>query len=124
MANARGEVIESPTQDMPFKAVISAGGKVVQERFFASRHAAESFLVATLAELSNADSVGERPATGSATGEVVETPTQDMPFKAVISTEGQIIQERFFATRPEAEAYVVDTLGELAKSGPASGRLG
>ena len=123
MANARGEVIETPTQDMPFKAVISAGGKVVQERFFASRPAAESFLVATLAELSNTDSVGEHPATGSATGEVVETPTQDMPFKAVISTEGQIIQERFFATRPEAEAFLVDTLNELDKSPPKAGRL-
>ena len=126
MANARGEVIESPTQDMPFKAVISAGGKVVQERFFASRPAAEGFLVATLAELAKTDSAGEHPATGSATatGAVVETPTQDMPFKAVISTEGKILQERFFASRPEAEAFVVDTLTELGKSGSDSGRLG
>jgi uncharacterized protein YfcZ (UPF0381/DUF406 family) len=124
MANARGEVIESPTQAMPFKTVISAGGKIIQERFFASRHAAEAFLAATLAELAKTDSAGEHPPTGNATGAVVETPTQEAPFKAVISTEGKILQERFFATRPEAEAFVVDTLGELAKSGPASGRLG
>src|SRR5271155_3588910 len=115
MANARGEVIESPTQDMPFKAVISAGGKVVQERFFASR---------PLAELAKTDRAVEHPATGSATGAVVETPTQDMPFKAVISTEGKIVQERFFASRPEAEAFVVETLTELGKSGSDSGRPG
>jgi hypothetical protein len=47
-----------------------------------------------------------------------------MPFKAVISTEGKILQERFFASRPEAEAFVVDTLTELGKSGSDSGRLG
>jgi uncharacterized protein YfcZ (UPF0381/DUF406 family) len=108
---------------MPFKAVISAGGKVVQERFFASRPAAEGFLVATLAELAKTDSAGEHPATGSATGAVVETPTQDMPFKAVISTEGKIVQERFFASRPEAEAFLVDTLNELDKSPPKAGRV-
>jgi hypothetical protein len=52
----------------------------------------------------------------NATGEVVETPTQEMPFKAVIFTERQILRERFFASRPEAEAYIVDTLKELEKS--------
>ena len=124
MANARGEVIETPTQDMPFKAVISAGDEIVQERFFASRPAAEAFLVATLAELAKTDSAGEHPRAGSATGEVVETPTQDMPFKAVISTEGKILQERFFASRPEAEAFLVDTLAELGKPGAAGGRVG
>ena len=51
-----------------------------------------------------------------ARGEVVETPTQEMPFKAVISTEGEIVQERFFPSRPEAEAFIVDTLKELQKS--------
>ena len=122
MAKARGEVVESPTQGMPFKAVISAGGKIVQERFFASRPAAEAFLVATLAELAKTDSAGEHEPTGSATGEVVETPTQEMPFKAVISTEGKILQERFFGSRPEAEAFIVDTLRELGKSGRHKGR--
>jgi len=48
-----------------------------------------------------------------ATGQVVETPTQEMPFMAVIHAEGKIIQERFFRTRPEAETYIVDTLKEL-----------
>jgi hypothetical protein len=51
----------------------------------------------------------------NARGEVTETPTQEMPFKAVISTEGKIIQERFFPSRVEAEAFIVDTLKELAK---------
>lgn len=123
MANARGRVVETPTQQMPFKAVISTEGQIVQERFFPSRPEAEAFLVATLAELAKTDSVGEHPATGSATGAVVETPTQDMPFKAVISTEGKILQERFFASRPEAEAFLVDTLNELDKSPPKAGRV-
>ena len=123
MANARGEVVETPTQQMPFKAVISTEGQIVQERFFASRPEAEAFLVATLAELAKTESAGEHPATGSATGAVIETPTQDMPFKAVISTEGKIVQERFFASRPEAEAFLVDTLNELDKSPPKAGRV-
>ena len=123
MANARGRVVETPTQQMPFKAVISTEGQIVQERFFPSRPEAEAFLVATLAELAKTDSVGEHPATGSATGAVVETPTQDMPFKAVISTEGKIFQERFFASRPEAEAFLVDTLNELDKPPPKAGRV-
>jgi hypothetical protein len=46
-----------------------------------------------------------------------------MPFKAVISTEGKIVQERFFASRPEAEAFLVDTLNELDKSPPKAGRV-
>jgi len=123
MANARGKVVETPTQQMPFKAVISTEGQIVQERFFPSRPEAEAFLVATLAELAKTDSAGEHPATGSATGAVIETPTQDMPFKAVISTEGKIVQERFFASRPEAEAFLVDTLNELGKSAPKAGRV-
>ena len=123
MANARGKVVETPTQQMPFKAVISTEGQIVQERFFPSRPEAEAFLVATLAELAKTDSAGEHPATGSATGAVIETPTQDMPFKAVISTEGKIVQERFFASRPEAEAFLVDTLNELDKSPPKAGRV-
>ena len=59
----------------------------------------------------------------NARGRVVETPTQQMPFKAVISTEGQIVQERFFPSRPEAEAFLVDTLNELGKSAPKAGRV-
>ena len=48
-----------------------------------------------------------------AKGEVIETPTQEMAFKAVIWTEGKIIQERFFASRPEAEAFIVGVLEGL-----------
>jgi O-acetyl-ADP-ribose deacetylase (regulator of RNase III) len=59
----------------------------------------------------------------NAVGEVVETPTQDMPFKAVIFTEGKVLQERFFETRPEAEAFIVDTLAELAKTDALETRL-
>ena len=57
-----------------------------------------------------------------ATGEVVETPTQEMPFKAVISSEGEILEERFFSSRPEAEAFIVDMLKELEKSPKTSGQ--
>ncbi len=129
MANATGEVVESPTQELPFKAVVSTEGKVVQERYFASRPAAEAFLVAILEELAKTDSAGDHPPAGKATGAVVETPTQEMPFKAVISTEGKIVQERFFASRPEAEAFIVETLKELGKAvakraGPAEAQGG
>ena len=51
----------------------------------------------------------------NATGQVVETPTQEMPFMAVIYTEGKIIEERCLRSRPEAEAYIVDTLKGLNK---------
>jgi O-acetyl-ADP-ribose deacetylase (regulator of RNase III) len=123
MANARGKVVETPTQQMPFKAVISTEGQIVQERFFPSRPEAEAFLVATLGELAKTESAGEPMQRGSATGAVIETPTQDMPFKAVISTEGKIVQERFFASRPEAETFLVDTLNELDKFPPKTGRV-
>ena len=119
MANVTGKVVESPTQERPFKAVISTEGKVIQERFFGSRPEAEAFLVATLKGLAKTDAEGKtkaRPKKANARGEVVETPTQEMPFKAVLHTEGKIVQERFFASRPEAEAFVVDTLKGLSKT--------
>jgi hypothetical protein len=47
-----------------------------------------------------------------------------MPFKAVISTEGKILQERFFTTRPEAKVFMVNTLAELAKTDAMEGRFG
>jgi hypothetical protein len=50
-----------------------------------------------------------------AKGEAVATPTQEMPFKAVIYADGKILEERFFPTRPEAEAYIVDALQGLNK---------
>jgi O-acetyl-ADP-ribose deacetylase (regulator of RNase III) len=119
MANARGKVVETPTQQMPFKAVISTEGQIVQERFFASRPEAEAFLVATLEGVAKTDAKGKpraRSKKGNAKGEVVDTPSQDMPFKAVIYTEGKIVQERFFASRPAAEAFVVDTLKGLKRT--------
>jgi len=118
MANATGEVVETPTQDMPFKTVISTEGKVIQERFFASRPEAEAFLVETLEELgkTGGQRAGLRRPAGRAKGAVVETPTQGMPFKAVISVEGKTVQERFFGSRSEAEAFVVETLKGLKKT--------
>ena len=101
MAKATGEVVECPTQEIPFMAVISTEGKIIQERFFASRPEAEAFLVVTLKELAKTDAQGKTkalPRKANARGKVIETPTQDMPFKAVISTEGKIVQERFFAS--------------------------
>jgi hypothetical protein len=45
-----------------------------------------------------------------ASGLVVETPTQDLPFKAVISEDGVTVEEQYFSSREEAEVYIVDTL--------------
>jgi len=122
MARATGEVVETPTQDLPFKAVISTEGKIIRETFFASRPAAEAYLVMTIEELAKTEDAGALSPPGSATGAIVETPTQEMPFKAVISTEGKVLQERFFATRPEAEAFLVETLEHLAKPDQSEGR--
>jgi O-acetyl-ADP-ribose deacetylase (regulator of RNase III) len=124
MADLKGEVIETPTQDLPFKAVISADGKILRETYLASRPMAEAFIVNTIKGLAETEKAGDLAPGGGATGAVVETPTQDLPFKAVISTEGKIIQERFFATRAEAEAFIVDTLKESTKSGANEGRIG
>jgi hypothetical protein len=53
-----------------------------------------------------------------ATGEIIETPTADLPFKAVISHDGEIIREQYFASRTEAETYIVDTLRGLRGHAP------
>ncbi len=54
----------------------------------------------------------------NATGEVVETPTEELPYKAVIKADdGQIIGEQFFASRIQAELFIVETLNGLG--GPA-----
>ena len=50
------------------------------------------------------------------TGEVIETPTQTMPFKAVISVDGKVATEEFFATRVEAEIYIVDAIEGSAET--------
>ena len=57
------------------------------------------------------------------TGEVIETPTQVMPFKAVISVDGQIATEEFFATRVEAEIYIVDAIKGSVETPQKGGRL-
>jgi hypothetical protein len=45
-----------------------------------------------------------------ASGLVGETPTQKLPFKAVISEDGKTVEEQYFASREEAEVYIVNTL--------------
>ena len=45
-----------------------------------------------------------------ATGDIVETPTQQMPYKAIIKLDGQIVSEEFFQTRAAAEAFIVDAV--------------
>jgi hypothetical protein len=55
-----------------------------------------------------------------ATGDVVETPTQQMPFKAVIKLDGIIVNEEFFPTRMAAEEYILEAIRhpeELARKG-------
>ena len=54
-----------------------------------------------------------------ATGEVVETPTAELPYKAVISHDGELIGEQYFSSRIEAETFIVETLRGL--QGPARG---
>jgi len=60
----------------------------------------------------------------NATGEVVETPTEFLPFKAVISADGKILRETYLASRQMAEAFIVNTLKELDKSAANEGRVG
>jgi hypothetical protein len=43
----------------------------------------------------------------TATGDVVETPTQQMPFKAVIKLDDQIVSEEFFPNRAAAEEFIL-----------------
>ena len=58
-----------------------------------------------------------------ASGLVVETPTAELPFKAVISHDGQTIQEEYFSTRADAEVYIVETLRGLKESAREGGDL-
>jgi hypothetical protein len=48
MATATGETIETPTQQMPFKAIIKVDGKVVTEEFFPTRAASEEFILGAI----------------------------------------------------------------------------
>jgi hypothetical protein len=59
-----------------------------------------------------------------ATGEVIETPTQVMPFKAVIYLGGSFLQEEYFNSRLEAEIYIVDTLKGFPELAKKEGHLG
>jgi O-acetyl-ADP-ribose deacetylase (regulator of RNase III) len=123
MANATGEVVETPTQDLPFKAVIATEGKVIRETYFASRPAAEALIIDTLKQMAKTGGAEEPAPAGAATGEVVETPTQDLPFKVCISTEGKIVQERFFAFRLAAEMFLVQTLQGMSRTAAEEGRV-
>ena len=59
---------------------------------------------------------------GAPSGEVVETPTADMPYKVVISHEGGIIREQHFASRTAAEVYIIDALRGLQTADADEGR--
>ena len=45
MATATGDVVETPTQQFPYKAVIRLDGEIVNEEFFPNRTAAEEFII-------------------------------------------------------------------------------
>jgi len=66
MASARGEVVEIPTEDLPFKAVISSDGKILRETYFATRRSAEAFLAMRLEELAKAERARDLSAKHSA----------------------------------------------------------
>jgi hypothetical protein len=65
----------------------------------------------------------QEEAMSAASGLVIETPTAELPFKAVISNDGETIQEKYFHTREEAEVYLVDTLRGLNDLGDEEGDL-
>jgi hypothetical protein len=50
-----------------------------------------------------------------ATGEIVETATEELLFKAMIKA-GEIVREPFFVSRVKAEIYIVETLNGLRVS--------
>jgi hypothetical protein len=55
-----------------------------------------------------------------AKGEVIETPTQDMPFKAIISYDGSRLFERYFFARSDAEIFVVEMLSGMRGGEPVA----
>jgi hypothetical protein len=57
------------------------------------------------------------------TGDVVETPTQEKPFKAVIKVDGEIANEEFFSSRVEAEAFIVEAVKGSSDLAQKGGRL-
>jgi hypothetical protein len=58
-----------------------------------------------------------------ATGDVIETPTQQMPFKAVIKLDGAIINEEFFPNRAAAEEFILIAVREPDQLKRKGGRL-
>ena len=48
MSKATGDVVETSTQEMPFKAIIKLDGKIVNEEFFPNRAAADEFVLIAL----------------------------------------------------------------------------
>jgi len=58
-----------------------------------------------------------------ATGGVVETPTQEMPFKAIIKLDGKIVNEEFFPNRAAAEEFVLIALQQPDQLERKGGRL-
>src|SRR5271166_5812519 len=45
-----------------------------------------------------------------ATGEIIETPTGELHYKAVIKVDEKIVGEQFFDSRVRAEIFIVETL--------------
>ena len=58
-----------------------------------------------------------------ATGEIVETPTEELPYKAVIKVDEKIVGEQFFDSRVRAEIFIVETLKGLEDVARKEGRL-
>ena len=56
-----------------------------------------------------------------ATGEIVETPTQLLPYKAVIRIDMELVREQFFASRVEAEIFLAETLQALSEGASDDG---
>jgi hypothetical protein len=62
-------------------------------------------------------------AMAKATGLILETPTEELPYKAVISVEGETIREQYFGSREEAEVFLVEALRGLEKTANNQGKL-
>ena len=58
-----------------------------------------------------------------ATGDIVETPTQQMPFKAIIKLDGRIVSEEFFQTRAAAAAFIHEAVRHPEHLAHTGGKL-
>jgi hypothetical protein len=57
---------------------------------------------------------------GDSNGETIETPTQQMPFKAIIKVDGKVVTEEFFPTRAASEEFILGAIQrpeELTRKG-------